>query len=171
MSGPVQSRQELFDQVHRDYGEALNRIAACYVDQDADRLDLFQEILVAIWRALPRFEGRSSLKTFVYRIAYNRGASYRVASRRNRHSDLDMSISHPGPGPAESLQTARRRAWLRDSIRRLPMPLRQAVMLRVDGLSNQEIAQVVGISEGNVAVRLSRAKKALESLLNEDVAE
>lgn len=165
MSDPAASREARFETVLDQFGEALWRITSGYADQDADRRDLHQDILVAIWRALPRFEGRSSLKTFVYRIAYNRGMSFRASLRRRSHSSLDQRQSDAGPGPEEDLEHRRRLELLRGAVRELPPAQRQVVMLRLDGLSHRQIAEVVGISEGNAAVRLSRAKKTLEQLL------
>lgn len=166
MSDAAASREDLFSEVIDQFGDALWRATAGYADQDADRRDLYQDILVAVWRALSRFEGRSSLKTFVYRIAYNRGLSYRASLRRRSYSPLDHRQTDASPGPDESLERGRRLERLRAAVRELPAGQREVVMLRLDGLSHRQIAEVVGISEGNAAVRLSRAKKTLERLLH-----
>src|SRR5205807_3693512 len=91
-----------------EYGAALARVAAAYSPERADRDDLSQEILLAIWRALPRFRGESSERTFVFRVARNRGITYR--SRRRLHSPLPEAVEVPdaGPGPMALLERSRR---------------------------------------------------------------
>ncbi|MBC7973529.1 MAG: sigma-70 family RNA polymerase sigma factor, partial [Myxococcales bacterium] len=75
--------EEPFTQLLREHGGLLSRIAACYEARPSERADLSQEIAMAIWRALPRFRGASSLRTFVARIAHNRGVSHVIAQRRD----------------------------------------------------------------------------------------
>ena len=69
--GAVQAPKLDFAELLGQYEGALWRLAAGYVDQSADREDLFQEIAVALWQALPRYRGGASPRTFVYRIAHN----------------------------------------------------------------------------------------------------
>lgn len=161
-------RRALFDEVVRDHGAALWRLTAGYAHSNEERKDLHQEILVAIWQALARFEGRSSLRTFVYRIAHNRGASHRAYEARRHHRAVDdLAIRDPGPTPDEQAEVRRRRQVLLAATRSLPTTLGQVLMLHLDGLSNREIAEVVGISTGNVAVRLTRARSAVMARIRE----
>ena len=155
----------------REYGAALSRVAATYAFQAADRDDLLQEILVAVWRALPAFRRESSEKTFIFRIAHNRGVTF--ASRRSPHGVGELVEELPDPGPTpEATATARdRHARLLSAVRRLPEPLRQTVTLHLEGFSNGEVAEVQGTSENNVAVRLTRARALLRTMLGEETAE
>ncbi len=157
-----------FERVVREYGAALARLAAAYAPDRADRDDLSQEILLAIWRALPRFRGESSERTFVFRVAHNRGITYR--SRRRRHPPLpeeEGEVPDAGPDPAALLERARRHERLVAAVSRLPEPQRLTVLLHLEGLTHREIAGVQGTTEDNVAVRLARARKALRMLLDE----
>lgn len=153
----------------REHGALLDRVAWGYVDNAQDLEDLMQEILLALWRALPRFRGDSSERTFVLRVAHNRGISFSIARRRRtiELTDTDQ-ISDPTPLAEEQLIVDQRRDRLFNAIRRLPEIQRQAVMLHLEGLSQREIAQVQGISETNVGVRLTRARKSLRALLGEE---
>jgi RNA polymerase sigma factor (sigma-70 family) len=164
---------ERFERVAREYGAALARLAAVYAPERADRDDLSQEILLAIWRALPRFRGESSERTFVFRVAHNRGITYR--SRRRRHPPPPpeedrgaREVPDTALDPAAQLERARRHERLVAAVSRLPGPLRLAVLLHLEGLSHREIAAVQGITEENVAVRLTRARKALRLLLGQE---
>ena len=81
----------------RAHGDALERVAWGYVDNAPDREDLMQEILMALWRALPRFRGESSLRTFVLQVAHNRSITF--ATRRRRFEDLPEEGLLPDPAP------------------------------------------------------------------------
>ena len=123
---------------------------------------------MALWRALPRFRGESSLRTFVLRVAHNRAISF--ALRRRRFEDLPEERPDPDPAPLadERLIDEQQRDRLFHAIRTLPEAQRQAVMLYLEGLSQREIAELQETSDNNVAVRLTRARKALRTLLVEE---
>lgn len=154
-----------FDRIVRTHGEALSRVAWGYVESAADHDDLMQDILVAIWRALPRFRAESSERTFVFRIAHNRGCTFAMRRRSDEVLRADLAVADPRPGPDEELDRARRRARLVTAVRSLPDTQRQAVLLRLEGFSVGEIAALQEISENNVSVRLARARDRLRELL------
>src|SRR3989442_5510001 len=86
-----------FDAVIRAHGDALERVAWGYVDNAPDREDLMQEILMALWRALPRFRGESSLRTFALQVAHNRSITF--ATRRRPFADLPEAGLLPYQAP------------------------------------------------------------------------
>ncbi|HVH09186.1 MAG TPA: sigma-70 family RNA polymerase sigma factor [Gemmatimonadales bacterium] len=157
------------DRVVREHAAVLARVVWGYVDNASDRDDLMQEILVALWRALPRFRGDASERTFVLRVAHNRGITFAIR-HRHRFQGLPEAdeLRDPAPLADERLVAEQGRSRLFQAIRQLPEAQRQAVMLRLEGLSQREIAEVQETSETNVGVRLTRARKALRSLLVED---
>src|SRR5947209_9861059 len=122
-----------------------------------------QEILMALWRALPRFRGESSLRTFVLQVAHNRSITF--ATRRRPFADLPEEGLLPDPAPLveERLIEQQDRDRLFRAIRRLPEAQRQAVMLHLEGLSQRETAALQEPSEGNVGARLARARKGLRA--------
>lgn len=145
------------------FGGAIWRLTAAYAQARADREDLYQEILVAIWRALPRFRGDSQLGTYVIRIAHNRGLTHRAHAARlgARERDEDPMLPDPAPGTDERLHREHQRARLESAIRRLSAALAQPVLMHLEGMSHAEIAAVLGITENAVAVRMNRARVAL----------
>jgi RNA polymerase sigma-70 factor (ECF subfamily) len=153
--------------VVREHGDALERVAWGYADNTPDREDLMQEILMALWRALPRFRGDSSERTFVLRVAHNRGITFAIRRRRFEELPEEEQLRDPAPQAEERLIAEQRRDRLFQAIRRLPEVQRQAVMLRLEGLSQREIAELQDTTETNVGVRLSRARRALRVLLGE----
>lgn len=158
-----------FASVMAAHGPGVRRVARAHANP-ADVADLEQEIALAIWRALPGFRGDCSERTFVYRIAHNRAISHSVARRtRERTAPLERPERPPAIATAapidETLAAQRRRDALFRAIARLDEGARTVLTLALEGLSHAEIADVVGTSSGNVAVRLSRARAELRSLL------
>ena len=154
---------EAFNRIVRVHGPAFSRLARGYVDDAADHDDLLQEILIAVWKALPRFRGDASERTFVFRIAHNRAITYAGRTRRQAARTTELRTDQPAdasPVEADSSEDLRR------AVRKLPTVQRQVVMLYLEGLSPTEIAAVQGITENNANVRLTRARQALRELLS-----
>ena len=155
-----------FERVVQAYGAALRRIAAAWESNPAAQEDLLQEILIALWRALPRFRGDASERTFVFRVAMNRALSHRF--RRPPRSEPLHSVAHladPAKTPEAEATASQERAMLVAAVQTLPDTMRQVLTLSLEGLSGAEIADVLGIRENNVHVRLSRARRALQEAL------
>jgi RNA polymerase sigma-70 factor (ECF subfamily) len=142
------------------------RLAGSYVQDRGEREDLFQEIVIAIWRALPGFRGECSERTFLFRIAHNRCLTH--VARRRPTAPLDEQNADPrDPQPTVEAQLAheQQRERLLNAVRALPLGYRQVVTLMLEGLPYRDIAQVLGIGESNVGVRLNRARQLLKERL------
>lgn len=159
------SNPDSFDRLHLAYGAAFRRLVRVYAAGPADAEDLLQEIWLAIWRAFPGFRGECTERTFVYRIAHNRGLTHRVRQSRPDSSAEVSDLPDPGAGPDVLADRSVRAERLLQAVRALPDRLRQVVLLQLEGLGNQEIAAVTGLTEVNVRVRLSRARAALRERL------
>jgi RNA polymerase sigma-70 factor (ECF subfamily) len=160
MSDRARNREARLDAILAEYEGPLRRLASAY-EKDAElQNDLIQEIRLALWRALPAFRGQSSERTFIYRVAHNRALTH-VARRHPEQLELASALEVPDVAPNPEQIAARRwqQAELQARVAALPLTLRQVVTLVLEGLSNAEIGQVLGITEGNAAVRLTRAKK------------
>lgn len=159
--------EQRYDQILREHGPALRRVAATYEADSSRREDLFQEICLALWQGLPRFREEASERTFAFRIAHNRGLTHGWRARGSATADLNEAgeLADPRQDPESELQEGERRDRLREAIRRLPLAARQVVVLSLEGLSQREIGDVLGITENNVAVRLTRARKLLRQAL------
>lgn len=144
----------------------LSRAAWGYVRDAHDHADLMQEILLAVWRSLPRFRGDASERTFVLRIAHNRGVSFALRRQARRTGALSDDTPDPRPLAHDQIIQAQRVTGLLAAVQSLREPARQAVMLQLEGLSTREIAEVQGISENAAAVRLTRARASLRALLD-----
>ncbi len=158
------------ERVLSDHARALERTAASYARSAADRDDLLQDFAMALWKALPSFRGECSEKTFVLRIAHNRALTF--LSKRGKatvdvENHLNDVVATTGKNPAIAYERRERDNRLVAAARALPIGHRQVVTLLLEGLSHREIAEVLGTSENNVAVRATRARAALRTLLEE----
>jgi RNA polymerase sigma factor (sigma-70 family) len=154
------------ERVLATHGPALRRLVAAYERDRATQQDLLQEILLALWRALPRFRGDCAERTFVLRVAHNRSLTH-AFRRPPRPAPLDEAgeIADPLPGPEHHAVTAQRRAALLRALHELPLAPRQILTLSLEGLGNVEIAELLGITPNNANVRLSRARSALRDAM------
>ena len=159
----------MIDAVLRDFGPALSRIAGSYERTPAARDDLVQDMILALMQALPRFRGESALGTFVYRVATNQAID-RLARRVPASIELTDAPDLPDPAPGPDVQYGEhaRRERLLAAVRRLPLSLRQVIILVLEGLSQADIGAILGITDNNVAVRANRARARLRELLSED---
>jgi RNA polymerase sigma-70 factor (ECF subfamily) len=159
----AESRDDRCVRLLQEHDRSLRRLAASYERDPARQEDLVQDIWFAVWRALPRFRDECSERTFVFRIAHNRAVSH-VDHWQRRRTDLlddDAPIEAPDSDPEHSLSQQQRHERLRAAVQALPLSMRQVVVLTLEGLSHAEIAEVLGITDNNVAVRLTRARAEL----------
>ena len=159
-------RNDVFLRLVQQFEPALRRLTAAYFDREADRADLFQEIALALWQAIPRFRRESSERTWLYRIAHNVAisSSARTHRRARREEFLSEEFEHPSAaaGAEEGLLLGEKRRALVDSIRLLAATDRQIILLHLEGLSYAEIEEVSGLSETAIATRLSRIRAKLK---------
>jgi RNA polymerase sigma factor (sigma-70 family) len=150
-----------------EHDGAIRRLAASHERDPARRQDLVQDIWLAVWQALPRFRDDCSERTFIFRIAHNRAVSHIEHWQRRRTDPLenDAPFAAAGDDPERALSQQQRRERLQTAVQALPLGLRQVVVLTLEGLSNAEVAEIIGISENNVAVRMTRARAELTRLL------
>jgi RNA polymerase sigma-70 factor (ECF subfamily) len=155
------------------YGPALDRLARAYEPQSDRRLDLLQEIHVALWRSFASFDRRCSLRTWVYRVAHNVAIS-EVTRRRGRTPEfVALEEIEPLPDPFDHEQALdHRRALDRilALIHRLDPLDRQVILLYLEGLDAASIAEITGFSSGNVATKVHRIKTLLARRFHEGMS-
>lgn len=132
----------------------------CYMfSKDEDEVgDLFQETLINLWRGFDSFEGRSDVRTWVYRVSLNTCISADRKKKRRKTVPLTMDVNLFEDNDADSRQVQ----MLRERISMLQPFDRAIVLLWLENMSYEEIGKVVGISTKNVSVRLYRIKEQLK---------
>jgi RNA polymerase sigma-70 factor (ECF subfamily) len=163
------TRHDTFLRLMAQYEPALRRLAAGYVWHGADREDLFQEIAVGLWQAIPKFRGDASERTWLYRIAHNIAisSSTRLHHRARREKTMPDAFDRASGGPDSEQELLRneKRELLLEAIRGLRAVDRQVVLLHLEGLDYSEIEEVSGLSQSAIATRLSRLRYKLRKLM------
>ena len=158
---------ESFLGLMEQYEQALRRLVGAYVTQTADREDLFQEIAVAVWQAIPKFRGDASARTWLYRIAHNVAISSTAKQRRmGRREEVlpeSLELASAALNAEQDLLREEKQRLLIASIRDLPVLDRQIVLLYLEGLSYVEMEEVTGLTETAIATRLTRIREKLKS--------
>ncbi len=138
--------------------------SVCYMfSKDNDEVaDLFQEVLINLWIGFDQFKGQSSARTWIYRVALNTCISINRKKSRIKHIPLDSNINLFEDTDNDSRQIRK----LYDRIKLLRPYDRAIVMLWLENMSYEEIGEIMGISEQNVATKLYRIKEALRKMPN-----
>lgn len=138
----------------------------CYMfSKDEDEVaDLFQDILINLWKGFPKFRGESSVRTWIYRVSLNTCiSSERKKKRKGETVPLDMEINLFD----DSMEDLKQIRLLQSRISRLGPFDRAIVLLWLENLSYDEIGAIVGITAKNVSVRLFRIKEQLRNMSDE----
>ena len=166
------NNQQTFTKWISQYEKLLRHIIIGFEAKPAIQEELFQEIALNIWRALPSFRADAAVKTFIARIAHNVLATHVAKSVKTIKTEQSSDESSHNdeqqceqPTPYQSLDQNQRQQKLAEAIRQLKLEQQQVITLALEGMSYQEIADVLVISTNLVGVRLQRAKAALMQLL------
>jgi RNA polymerase sigma-70 factor, ECF subfamily len=125
----------------------------------ADHDDLFQEIIIQVWRSIPTFRHESSVTTWLYRIALNTAISWTRKEKKHAGAETLDNLQHllqENTTPMDDRLT-----WLYGEIYKLDKIDRSVTLLLLEGFSYKEMSAILGISESNVGVKISRIKKQL----------
>jgi RNA polymerase sigma-70 factor (ECF subfamily) len=168
-----------FESVVRTYGGRLLVVARQVVGSEEDAHDALQDGFITAFRAIDRFEGKSKLSTWLHRIVVNAALMRLRSKRRKREQPIDDLLptfsedGHENRPTTEwnqsalaGIQRKETQAAVRACIDQLPDDYRTVLLLRdIEELDTAEVARLLEITEGNVKVRLHRARQALKSLL------
>lgn len=168
--------KKAFDILVLKYQHKIVNVIARYIRDSSEVLDVAQESFIKAYRALPQFRGDSAFYTWLYRIAINTAKNYLVAqSRRPPSEDIDSTEAEQYDGASRIKEYATpERLLLKDEVEKmvfqtieeLPEDLRMAITLReLEGLSYEEIAEVMDCPIGTVRSRIFRAREAIHNKL------
>jgi len=164
-------REQRYAEAAAAFGPALERLARGYERDPDRRRDLLQEIHVALWRSLARFDGRCSMRTWVYRVAHNTATSKVLRPQTSAPSLVTLDDGLESIAAATNAEETfdRRRALerLHDLIRQLRPLDRQVMLLYLEQLDAASIAEITGLSAANVATKVSRIKQLLVQRFHE----
>lgn len=168
--------KKAFDLLVLKYQLRLSKLVVRFLRNQADVPDVLQETFIKAYRALPNFRGDSAFYTWIYRIAINTAKNYLVASvRKNPPGSIDAQDAEDYGAsdwlkeyatPERELLAQELHSTVKVAINGLPTDLKEAITLReIEGLSYEDIAQVVDCPIGTVRSRIFRAREAIDSQL------
>lgn len=159
------NQEEYWQQAAADYGAALERLAWAYEAEPDRRRDLMQEIHLALWRSFECFDGRCSLRTWIYRVAHNVATSHVIRQKKRNalvFRTLEEIEIEPGLEDVEE-SVDRQQVLLRvlALVQRLEFLDRQLILAYLEGLDAESMSQITGLSVANVWTRVHRIKNIL----------
>lgn len=164
--------QEQFEQIVAEHNGILYKIGRAYTNNASDFDDLYQDMLVQIWQALPSFKQASKLSTWLYRVCLNTALLYKRQDKKQLPKvDHQEALNQLPDDSTQSLQQAQHREskieLLYTCIYQLPHLDRAIILLHLEKKKYEEIAHIVGLEANHIGVKLSRIKKALKQQLIE----
>ena len=157
-------QQQLFGDWTSDHSAIIYRVVNGFAAGE-DRHDLLQEVLLAVWKSIPAFRGQSRATTYLYRVCHNAALLWIRRERNYRRRVEQFSADAEPFAHATDSPDDERLAKLYSAIRNLQPLDRSLILLSLDGLSYREMADVLGLSESNVGVKLNRIKLQLTQTL------
>src|SRR5882672_4963348 len=137
----------------------LFKVVRTYAFTAFDREDLFQEIAIQVWHSIRTFKADAAVTTWLYRIALN--TTFKWIRKERRHYDEKESLDNVDHILEEDKPMDERLVWLYEEISRLDKIDRSIALLLLEGFSYKEMADIIGISESNIGVKINRIKKHL----------
>ena len=157
-------QDSLYEQAADTYGSSLDRLARAYEIDAEVRRDLLQEIHFQLWRSFAHFDGRCSLRTWVYRVAHNVATGHMIRQRRikDRLVSIETIEAMPGSDQGELAATqAEALDRLSMLIQRLRPLDRQIIVSYLEGMDASSIGELTGLSPANIAMKVHRIKNIL----------
>lgn len=147
----------VFEEIYKTYYERIYRLCMGYVNDYALAQDLVQETFIVVWKQLPKFRNESSIGTWIFRIASNH--CLRQIEKEKRLPKTELPIQLKEEETPESIEPQIK--LLYEFISELPEMDRIIISLELEDIKQAEIAKIVGLSEGNIRVKIHRIKEKL----------
>lgn len=154
--------QKVFLKIVEENQGIIYRVCRMYRDSREDQEDLFQEIVLQLWKAFPKFRNESKVSTWMYRIALNTAIA--IFRKNKIEIELKENLSK-NYTLTEMEKTSENEARMFEAIRMLNKTERALIALFLEDYSHKEIAEITGITENYVGVKISRIKDKLKNIL------
>lgn len=158
----MNTTEKEFERLVSEHKSTIYTVCYMFAESAEEADDLFQEVLVNLWKGLPQFDGRSKVSSWIWRLSLNTCISY-DRKRRRRHTErltMERNLYEDDTAEARQIQ------MLHERIHRLKPFDRAIVLLWLENLSYEEIGSIVGITAKNVSVRLFRIRQELKQMSN-----
>lgn len=161
------NKEERFKQIVSENEGRIMRLCRYYAHEAEDIKDIYQEILINIWKSLDSYRGDAAISTWIYRIAIN--TSLNFSGKFSRHPKLKVDIDNRNLGNLVLEEETENKLLLETQIEKLHNELNQLsvidkaiISLLLENLSSKEIASIIGLTETNIRVKIHRIKEQLK---------
>ena len=164
----MEAKTTAFQDILIDNKDKIYRICCYYLSDPEDRKDLYQDILINIWKSLPSFKGKSKLETWIFRIAVNSalGFIYKEKKRKDKNDISKDIVDIQIESNQSKMDEEDKYKQVLDAINCLKTSDKVLISMYLENLSQKEIAEISGFSESNVRVKIHRIKKILTKIVH-----
>ena len=155
--------QEFLARIEQHKG-ILYKVSKMYMDTTDDQQDLFQEIVCQLWKAYDSFKGESQFSTWMYRVAINTSIVF-LKKEKRKVDKYDLSTDNIREEESDSEIKENQLNHFYKAVQKLEKIDKAIIFYQLEGFSHKEIAENLGISEGNARVKLNRAKEKLKEII------
>ncbi len=162
-----------FKKIVDEHNGILYKIGRSYTTEEADFKDLYQEMLIQMWKSLPNFKGDSKVSTWIFRVALNTALTHQKKLKRNRKTssieNLGFKLVSEGSAGVEMMEKKEAKIeLLYKCINLLKRDERAIILLSLEGKKYEEIGEIIGLTTSHVGVKIKRIKDRLHKLLKEN---
>ena len=168
IAGIVSGNKEAMNEIYKTYAPALNGFVRLFLADPNDVSDIIHDTMLEVWRKADRFEGRSSLKTWIFSIAKNKSIDRNRKYARLDYTDDNTDIEDDALNAADVLAVSQEAKTVRDAVAQLKPDHRRAIHLSFfEDLTYKEIAEIEDCPEGTIKTRILYAKRSLQHILQD----
>ena len=160
----MKETENIFLSMINQHKAIIHKIAKMYMNNTDDQQDLFQEIVMQLWKAYPTFKGNSKFSTWMYRVALNTALVYFKKDNRK----VDKTPLNENIDINESELKEEKLSYLYKAVQELNAVEKALIFLFLENQSHREIAENLGISEVNARVKLNRTKEKLQLIVKKN---
>jgi RNA polymerase sigma-70 factor (ECF subfamily) len=166
----TENQEKIFIEWLGEYKRLIFKVVRAYAINREDQDDLFQEILLGLWSSIPSYQRKAKETTWIYRVALNTALVWTRDKMRKKKRNKEMianleRIAETANENCDVCETDRVIEQVYGAIHKLEKVDGSVILMWLDGLSYEQMAEVIGISKTNVGVKLNRARKRLAQLL------
>jgi len=157
--------EQLFIETINQHRGTIFKVCNLYCHESENKKDLFQEIILQLWKSFPSFKKYSNINTWIYRVALNTAISNFRRERKRPDKNMLSADAFEMPGIPDFSDQQEKIGLLNQAIEQLTEIEKAVIMLYLDEKSYDEIGDILGITNSNVGVRLNRIKNKLSKLI------
>lgn len=157
------TESEFLDKINAHKG-IVYKVSRMYCDAAEDREDLFQEIILQLWKSVESFKGNSQFSSWMYRVALNTAIVFYKKDKKRKDTNTSLKVDPIAPKGYDEKQD-KQLEYFYEAVKELNKIDKALILLYIEGYSGQEISETLGISEVNTRVKTNRAKKQLKEII------